>query len=454
MAEQQYPSPMPPLPGNPPLRVLVISFHFPPMNAISSFRAEGFARYLPHHGMEVTVLTSIRDPASGRSIWHPGGTPTVTDRWEQCTVHRVPRIRSLHYRFVQASLKVPLWSTVVAMGHCVAGTFDLHMIDVHRGYKRFLKRHLKTCTYDVVLCTAPPDEHIALGAWVNERYGIPFIADFRDLYDTRPLMAPKHSSCREQAIHGLKHFHHRRWARHTTLHTCISGPLLDALGKMLPGIPGIEIRNGYHPAKIDTDQGAIRRDRFCITYAGRIYPWQEVSTFTQAFRSFMDLLRPDERALVDLRMFGCQDSAQIDRIKHELRGYPLHIQADRIPETDNYRRIAESSVLLVFDIAQVGGYTGKLMDYLGCHRNVLLTPSDNGVMQALVEDSGIGVATSDPASAAAGLLQWFLEWRTNGHPQFNGNARVIAQGSREAQTAKLAETISTLARPTDRANAV
>lgn len=427
-----------------PIRVLLISFHFPPMNAISAFRAEGFARHLPTLGMEVSVLTSMRDPVTGVSFHQPSGTSPVVDLWESSTVYRIPRIPTRFHRFVQVSLKVPVWSGLTAFALATAGTFNAHMLDVHRGYKRFLRKHLRDHTYDVVLASAPPDEHLALGAWIQARYHIPFIADHRDLYDAPARRSPEAIGLRERVLYGLKHVHHRRWARHTALCTTISRPMLDRLGRDLPGVPGREVRNGYHPEKILHEETYIRRDRFRITYAGRIYPGQRVEVFARAYRTFVEVLTEEERSLVDLRMYGCQDPERIGRIHQEMTGLPYHIQADRIPEAENYRLIAESSVLLVFDIGIEGGYTGKLMDYLGCRRNVLLVPTDGGVMEQLVRDARIGLATNDPAAAARQLVAWFREWQAEGRPHFQGNELLIAQGTRQAQTALLAEAIRTV----------
>ncbi|MBP9080113.1 MAG: hypothetical protein KBF80_07665 [Flavobacteriales bacterium] len=414
------------------------------MNVISAFRAEGFARYLPDHGMDVTVLTTTRDARTGESTWYPQGTPVEHDTWERCTVYRVPRYRSWYYRAVQVSLEVPFWSAIVSFSHCVTGSFNLHLIDVHKGYKRFLKTHLRSNKYDVVIGTAPPDEHIALGAWINKVSGTSFVADFRDLFDTRTLMATRAPAWSERLIYRLKHLYHRRWARHTAMHTTVSLPLLEKLMEFVSGTQGVEIRNGYLPEKLNRDRTAIRRDRFCITYAGRIYPWQDVLPFTRAYRSFMGRLSRAEQATVDLRMYGCQDAGQIALIKQELQGFDFRIEAKRVPESENYHRIAESAVLIVFDVGQHGGYTGKLMDYLGCHRHVLLLPTDQGVMERLIRDSNIGIGTKDIEIAATQLERWFREWRVDGRPHFEGNEPIIEQGSRQAQTARLAQAITTM----------
>lgn len=424
-----------------PRRVLIISFHFPPMNAISSFRAEGFARYLPDHGMEVTVVTSLRDPATGRSTWSPRGTPIATSRWEQCTVYHVPRVRSLYYRLVQASLKVPFLSTLVAMAHCSAGTFNLHMIDVHHGYKRFLRQHLRTNSYDVILTTAPPDEHIAIAAWAQERYGIPFIADYRDLYDNRLLSPSFHPTYRERVLLAMRKRWHRNWLRYAASTTTVSEPLTAILSSHL-GIPkALEVRNGYEPRKVLSDESHIDRDNFRITYAGRILPHQDLQPFFEAYRRFVD--RSDIADLEHLRLsfYGIIDRAQADNIRAQNLPGTVTIEPDRIPHEEMLEHIARSSILLIFNYDQTGVYSGKIMEYIGAKRNILMIPSDHGVIAELIEHGRFGSATDHTDTAADYLQRCYAEWRRGGVPKYSGDPAVGTQMTREAQTAKLAEVI-------------
>lgn len=454
MSAQQYTRPCETPSERTPVRVLVISFHFPPMNAISAFRAEGFARYLPDHGMEVTVLTSMRDPATGRSTWHPSDTPTVTTRWERCIVHHIPRVRSLYYRFVQASLKVPLWSTLVAMAHCMTGTFNLHVIDVHRGYKRFLRQHLRTNSYDVVLSTAPPDEHIAIAAWVHEQHGIPFIADYRDLYDNRLLSPSFQPTYRERILLAIRKRWHRKWLRSAAVTTTVSGPLASELSTNLDVPEVLEVRNGYEPQKVRSDNSLIDRHVFQITYAGRILPHQDLRPFFKAYRMFADGLTPIDVENLQLSFYGIADHAQADSIRTQDLPGTVTVDLKRIPHEEMLDLIARSSVLLIFNYDQIGVYSGKIMEYVGAKRNILMTPSDHGVISDLIEHGRFGLSTDFEDSAANYLLRCHAEWRRTGAPDHSGDPTIRMQMTREAQTAKLAEAISKLTRPTSKANAV
>lgn len=433
------PAPMGPRSGNGKARVLLIAYHFPPMNVISAYRAEAFAAYLPAHGFDMSVLTTVCDVGpDGKLAWQAHGTKVQTTREGPINVIRIPRTRTLGQRWLERALTMPFLGKALTLCFHASGTFNLHLVQFHAHSKGFLKSHLRTHAYDLVIASAPPDEHLRLAAWIKRHYGIPFIADYRDPYDLRPMDARYKRTWKDRLLLAFKHRYHSQWTRHCSLLVSISKPCLEAIAQHHPKARTLEVRNGYFPHKALIDGNLIRRDLFKITYAGRIYPWQDVRPFMEAYRIFTARLSPEELRQVDLAFLGCQDEEQANQLRQGLNGLPLRITLKRIPEREARDQVAESAVLLVFDIGIRGGYTGKLMDYLGCRRNVLLVPSDHGVMEELIIGAGIGHATGEPTLAAERLLRWFREWQTNGRPAFNGHEPVIQEGSREAQTARLA----------------
>lgn len=428
-----------------PIRVLLISYHFPPMNVISAFRVEGFARYLPEHGMEVTVLTTLWEPTpDGDMAWHDPATP-MQDRTEgSIRVLRVPRVRTTLQRLLDRCLRVPVLSQLTVFLCHGCGLFNLRIVHINLLYAKYLKEHVQKESYDVVLCSSSPEEHIGLGAWVRRRTGALFVADYRDLYDTRPLEQGPERPVRERIRLAIMHHYHRRWAKNMDLLVSVSRPLVDTLARTLRVKATLEVRNGHMSEPDSSPQSAIDSTLFKVTYAGRIYAWQNVRPFMEAFRLFIAELRTDERELVDLHILGCQEPEKMRELQDDLGGLLTHITLKRIPRELVYQRIRASSVLLVFDIGLRGGLTGKLMDYVGFRRNVLMIPTDRGVMAELIRSSGIGVAASDPAEAAVHLLQWFREWQRQGRPDFRGDETIIEQGSRRSHSATLAEAISSM----------
>lgn len=433
--------------------VLLVSYHFPPLNVVSSFRAEAFARYLPAHGFRVTVLTLrwelIADGRTGEGsgyAWHPPGTTPLVEEQGGYRVIRLPRTRDLRQRLLDNALRVPFLRSIVVLTAHATGRFQLSTLYAHRAMRAHLRRHAHQERFDLVLATMTPDEHLALGAWLHKRLGIPFVGDHRDAYDNRIMSPTFRPDLPTRITLFLKRWWHRHWMRQSALLTSVSAPMVETLVKATGAPKGLEVRNGYFPERMHPDPARIDAHQFLITYGGRIYPDQDPGVFLDAIVRFMELLSPDERTRVKVLFQGVQDEAHAQRIESRLPAEWREVQRRRIPHSEMVDRLAASSILVVMDLKTPGAFTGKFMDYLGCHRNILMVPSDHGVIADLIRTSGTGLATDDADAAARFLLERFREWQRDGRPVFRGDPGMIEQCARPAQVAILAKALRSLLR--------
>src|SRR5882757_8735363 len=67
-------------------KVLFVAYHFPPIGGGGVQRAAKFARYVPEHGIELTVLTG---PGHSDDHWAPDD-PSMLGEVAKTTVVRVP----------------------------------------------------------------------------------------------------------------------------------------------------------------------------------------------------------------------------------------------------------------------------------------------------------------------------------------------------------------------------
>ena len=85
-----------------------------------------------------------------------------------------------------------------------------------------------------------------------------------------------------------------------------------------------------------------------------------------------------------------------------------------------------------------GNYTGKIFEYLGSRRNILLVPSDKSVVADLITKTKAGQIVDSSDEVSAYLADKFDEWQQNGHCSYHGVRSETEQYSRGSQTAKLA----------------
>jgi len=128
------------------LRALLIAHYFPPDGGPGAQRPISFARHLPAHGVQVTVLT--RTAPAQRGMFDPADAAALAGVEARCRIVRVP---------VAADMPALLRSLTVAGAATIAAERP-----------------------DVVLVTMSPFELWRVGADLGARHRLPVVFDLRD----------------------------------------------------------------------------------------------------------------------------------------------------------------------------------------------------------------------------------------------------------------------------------
>jgi len=395
-------------------RVLMIAFYYYPHSSSGPHRPVRFAKYLPEFGWVPTVLTVDWTQDNSRGLYDPA----LKEAGEICEVVRVPlspapsrTVRS-RLRFISERL-MPYRSPFWFGRRMLARAVDL----------------VRQVGFDAIWSTYGPGlDHYVADA-LSRRFGIPWVADFRDLpdqmYDTWD----------------------KRWAVRAEVCTCASASALVAVNQWSADrlasrhkAPVHAIPNGYEPADFPP-VGSHRSEKFTIAYFGAVYTGRDPRPVLEA----LDLLV--ERQAVDLEdvqvvfhtPFG--DSARADPPAHlrEFRCGRAVTWSDWVPYAEMVKRQQEATVLLLLTSPGALGVTpGKVFGYLASRRPILSVPSDNGVVDALLAETGGGCSASAPGTIAQILQGWYEEWKRTGTVVYRGQEKVISRYSGQSLTRHLA----------------
>jgi glycosyltransferase involved in cell wall biosynthesis len=130
--------------------VLIVTYHFPPSSASGSFRMLGFARHLPAHGWRGVVVAPPSLP------WEPVDADLANQIPPETVVQRVA------YPTSKIARRLALFSCWLPRAARACG----QMVRAYR--------------LEAVLTSGPPHQVHGLGLWLKRRYGLPWLADFRD----------------------------------------------------------------------------------------------------------------------------------------------------------------------------------------------------------------------------------------------------------------------------------
>ncbi len=277
-----------------------------------------------------------------------------------------------------------------------------------------------------------PDAGLFLARWFAARYGVPWVADFRD-----PILRP---------FSPLGRSLYRPVARRltsTAAHIVNVTPYWTALDRVELRRPASCIPNGFDPEEF-SGANEVRHPRFTIAYTGGIHREMQLPLFLAGLRrlkeclgsAVLDTLRFVYRGRDDGAVLACARAAGVADL------------VDSEPFVEREHAIAlmkGADALLLLSMVEIGDpylarglYPGKVFEYFGAGRPILCVPGDGGMLDDLIRMTGTGVVLRDPTAIADYLIRGLGQWRNGGSLPYRPNAPEIARYSRRQLSAQLA----------------
>ena len=395
-----------------PRRLLVLSYYFPPADAIGGMRWAGLTRHLASLGWQIWVL---RAPAPG-SARAPDGV-TV----EACTPGRTVSERLQRYpRLVRAFAPTERvesdagsaraqgagWSSVLWRE-----AFALVLLaNEGRGWVLRAARRARALIArvqpHVVVSTSPPHgTHLA--AWLATR-GKPvrWFMDLRDPWAGPVTQAWQDSSLvRGRLASALIAREERLWVNAATGVLTTTRELADALTLRYPGrsvtwIPNAVERDLLPPPSPDPFPG------LAIAHMGTLYGGRDLKPVLAALRAFLDR-HPDADGSVRLRTAGLAEPDRVEALRHDIAALSVGPYVDvlgALPRAAALELVARSRLAVVLAQGQDYQVPAKLYESvaLGIATLVVTGPETAADREA----RRLGAAVVEPDDVA-GMVRVF-----------------------------------------------
>lgn len=294
----------------------------------------------------------------------------------------------------------------------------------------FAELLLKEQPVHIILGEHSPDAGIVLADRFSKRHNIPWIADFRD--PVLRFFKGNFAKLYKRVVQGI--------VRSASCTLTVSD-YWSSLDELLFEKKSHVILNGY-------DQQQFNR----IT--PHAFPCFTVSYFGSFDQRFQDILPSLEAFSLFLKQNNYPSSIQLFYRGLAQEEFLLHCREKKIPLSHlNVEGFCErdqtiaymkgSNVLLIYAVAlekttnlyeQKGVYPGKVFEYLGAHRPILLVPSDHGILEELINKQQRGLAASSIAEAVIFLQEKYEQWQKGYKDEL---IRDDAAYSRESQARQL-----------------
>lgn len=276
---------------------------------------------------------------------------------------------------------------------------------------------------DVIVVSGPPYSTYLAGRRLARRWGVPWVADYRDLWTNSNyyICGPIRRRIDRVA---------ERWILRTVAFVVtVSEPLAEDLRRDF-GVRCEVVMNGYEADEFATTKAQPTKGLpLRIVYTGEIYEGKRDPG--PLFEAIQRLGVGPETLQVEFRgitVLPLADRARAMGLEGVVRVGPA------VPRSESLKLQQSSDVQLLLmwnDPGEVGNYTGKLFEYLGSNRPILMTGFRDGVAARLVQERGAGMVANTPDELAAALSAWIEQKESTGSVPATGDQAITGLTRRD-----------------------
>jgi glycosyltransferase involved in cell wall biosynthesis len=357
--------------------VILLAYYYPPQPASGAARPARFAKYLPEFGCTPKVISkaNMDDRAMG-----PG-------RW-----------------------KAVMWSRVCSLIQRAFFPFNENLPWVPYGYLEAATLCAKTPRTTIVSTSPPISTHIA-ALLLKRKYGVRWIADFRDPMACNPYRSSRRS---DLYLPWLE----KEVVRHADCVIAVNDRLAAMLQKTYPGQASkiVTIWNGYDPASRLRPASLPSRPYRVLSHIGSLYGDRHPGALLDS------LLRLEDQGRFDAGSLKVQLIGQVDHPKLTPEQPPfstaierglVELNANSIPVKEAHDAMKHADYLLLLDLTgkmdvQV---PAKVFEYVQIGRPILAFTRRNSPTEFVLSRSGIPhvcIYTDSSADERAARIYAFL----------------------------------------------
>jgi glycosyltransferase involved in cell wall biosynthesis len=385
------------------MRLLVVSYAFPPYNSIGGLRVGKTVKYLLKAGHDVRVLTAEDQPF--RPTLPVEAPPENVIYSRSFNVRKPAEVALGKNANAAAENKLPESGRLTNALKKALG-FPLRTLvyfpDAFIGWMPYAlgagKRLLADWKPDLILASSPPPTSLLVAHSLSKRFGIPWVAELRDLWvDHHYYNQPGWRQAVETRLE-------RKVLSSAAGLVTVSEPLAESL-RTKYGRPTAVVLNGFDPGDYPEETAVNSgQEELRIVYTGATYPGkQDASPLFNALKQLGPLAEK-----VRIVFYG----SYLNTIREKAAEHGVEQQVEvmaPIPYSESLKAQREADVLLLLlwtDTRERGVYTGKLFEYIGARRPILAIGGRDCVAAELIINRQAGFAMNDPQEIAAQLRHW------------------------------------------------
>lgn len=402
------------------------------MDVVSSYRTKAYCDYLHKYGFFPTLITH-RWEKNEMGNWkvHNKGDKVIIEENEGYSVIRLPRPDYFKPTNIASS-------KIFTAKSWVKGDLDIELRNSYFVFKAFLFDHLKSNTYDVILAIFSPHYHLKLAYEINKKFHLPYVLDFRDLWDNQ-IVTSSYSApdLKKKLFDQVNKFWWKKWLENAMFFS-VAGKKWKILIESFSGKKGLVVRNGYEYIVNNNLEYHNSPENFKVVHFGRMYENQNLEVFLEGFDRF---LSKAHNKAITFELIGLKSDRKEDLIRVIQTYIPkknLNI-IDYLPKYQLLEYCKRNASIFYFPGFREdnGSFAVKVFDYISLHKPVIMCPGDNSEVELILEETQSGVILNSSKEVEEYLVEKYQEF-LKGNVGFGGDLDKVLQYQRKYQVEKLA----------------
>jgi len=252
----------------------------------------------------------------------------------------------------------------------------------------------------IIIASGRPFQSFSIGHKLKKDYPhLLWVPDYRDEWTTHQNKSV--DGLLSRFIGVLEAKSELKWCENADFFLSVSDYWVTSISNYI-GKEGFTIKNGYwelNPVPVNN----MKEKKLVITYAGSLYPQQDLSVFINAAISLLKKNKSIYVNFVGINMIEIEE----DKIKEQVKGFEKYFTFTPRISKASLREVYETTDLLLLTGFQSvkGWYPVKLFDYFSTGIPLLLCPSDKDVMEGFIEELNCGFVVNDSKNCEIKLLQ-------------------------------------------------
>jgi len=422
-------------------KVLILSYFFPPCNLTASHRAQSWANYLSQFGYKPIIITRRWDEKISHlsDVSKPTPKEVKHQVYENYEVHYVPYQSNLRDKIYvkHKESRFNAFRKLLTFFELLLQPFFNFVIPYNNIYSFAADYLKKNSDVKKMVVTGNPFNLFKFAFQLHKATGIKWIADYRDAWTTSTINMINKGAL-HKFLNRLETFFEKKWVGSAEFVTASSQPIANHVGELV-GKSGFALYNGFVAEDFESVSVSEKFKEFTITYVGTLYDGQKIEIFCEAFKR---LLNKNSSPSVKLIFPGLNFyEEQRKRITQLMTGYEKFYECTERMERNKILAIEKQSHLLLHVAwdEHAGIIASKIYEYIASGTFILVTPTDSGAIEEIVQKSNCGVCTKTIDETYSFLKHEYDNYLKGIVRKNDVTNESVLQFSRQKQAGRLAE---------------